>query len=81
MPGIKILLVEDDWIIAKEISYNLQDMGMEVVGCFDNAEEAQRKIKTLLPDLVILDIDLAGEMTGIDLASELKKNAAIPFIF
>ncbi len=81
MPGIKILLVEDDWIIAKEISYNLQDMGMEVVGCFDNAEEAQRQIKTLQPDLVILDIDLSGEMTGIDLASELKKNAAIPFIF
>jgi DNA-binding LytR/AlgR family response regulator len=81
MPGIKILLVEDDWIIAKEIYYNLQDMGMEVVGCFDNAEEAHRQIKTLLPDLVILDIDLAGEMTGIDLATQLKKNAVIPFIF
>ena len=81
MPGIKILLVEDDWIIAKEISYNLQDMGMEVVGCFDNAEEALREIKILVPDLVILDIDLAGEMTGIDLATQLKKNAGLPFIF
>lgn len=81
MPGIKVLLVEDDWIIAKEISYNLQDMGMEVVGCFDNAEEAQKQIKILLPDLVILDIDLSGEMTGIDLAAQLKKNVNIPFIF
>ena len=81
MPGIKVLLVEDDWIIAKEISYNLQDLGMEVVGCFDNAEEAQQQIKTLLPDLVILDIDLSGEMTGIELASQLKKNVTVPFIF
>ncbi len=81
MAGIKVLLVEDDWIIAKEISYNLQDMGMEVIGCLDNAEEALRQIKTLIPDLVILDIDLSGEMNGIELASELKKKGLTPFIF
>ncbi len=81
MPGIKVLLVEDDWIIAKEISYNLQDMGMEVIGCIDNAEDALRQIKALAPDLVILDIDLSGEMTGIELASEIKKSGNIPFIF
>ena len=81
MPGIKVLLVEDDWIIAKEISYNLQDMGFEVAGCFDNGEEAYRQVKILLPDLVILDIDLAGEMTGIELATQLKKEGNIPFIF
>jgi DNA-binding LytR/AlgR family response regulator len=81
MPGIKVLLVEDDWIIAKEISYNLQDMGFEVAGCFDNGEEAYRQVKTLIPDLVILDIDLAGEMTGIELATQLKKDGNIPFIF
>ena len=81
MPGIKVLLVEDDWIIAKEISYTLQDMGFEVVGCFDNGEEANRQLKILMPDLVILDIDLAGEMTGIELAALLKKDGNIPFIF
>lgn len=81
MPGIKVLLVEDDWIIAKEISYNLHDMGFEVVGCFDNGEEAYHKIKLLMPDLVILDIDLAGEMTGIEMAALLKKDGNIPFIF
>jgi len=81
MPGIKVLLVEDDWIIAKEISYNLQDMGFEVAGCFDNGEEAYRQVKILLPDLVILDIELAGEMTGIELATQLKKDGNTPFIF
>ena len=81
MPGIKVLLVEDDWIIAKEISYNLQDMGFEVAGCFDNGEEAYRQIKLLMPDLVILDIDLAGEMTGIELGALLKKDGNTAFIF
>ncbi len=81
MAGIKVLLVEDDWIIAKEISYNLQDMGMEVIGCIDNAEEAMRQLKNMVPDLVILDIDLSGEMSGIELASQLKNSGTIPFIF
>ena len=71
MPGIKVLLVEDDWIIAKEIAYNLQDLGFEVAASVDNAEEAYRQIKTLQPDIVILDIDLSGDMTGIDLAKQL----------
>ena len=81
MAGIKVLIVEDDWIIAREISYNLQDMGFEVAGNFDSGEEAYRQIKIILPDLVILDIDLSGEMTGIELARQLKKEGHTPFIF
>ena len=81
MPGIKVLLVEDDWIIAKEISYTLNDLGFEVAGSFDNAEEALKFCKQQPPDLVMLDIDLSGEMTGIDLATILKKEGKIPFIF
>ena len=81
MAGIKVLLVEDDWIIAKEIAYTLQDLGFEMCGSVDSAEEAIKQLKTLQPDLVILDIDLSGEMTGIELASALKKEGNIPFIF
>jgi DNA-binding LytR/AlgR family response regulator len=81
MAGIKVLLVEDDWIIAKEIAYNLQDLGFEVAGSFDTAEEAYRQIKIVAPDLVILDIGLSGEMTGIELATQLKKDGNTPFIF
>jgi DNA-binding LytR/AlgR family response regulator len=81
MAGIKVVLVEDDWIIAKEIAYNLQDLGFEVAGSFDTAEEAYQQIKVVAPDLVILDIALSGEMTGIELATQLKKDGNIPFIF
>jgi DNA-binding LytR/AlgR family response regulator len=81
MAGIKVLLVEDDWIIAKEIAYTLQDLGFEMCGSLDSAEEAMKQLKALQPDLVILDIDLSGEMTGIELAGVLKKEGNIPFIF
>jgi DNA-binding LytR/AlgR family response regulator len=80
MPAIKIILVEDDWIIAKEIAYSLQDLGFEVLGTYDTGEEALSQIKIQAPDIVLIDIDLSGELTGIDVGKQLKgKN--IPFIF
>jgi DNA-binding LytR/AlgR family response regulator len=80
MTGIRIMLVEDDWIIAKEIAYTLQDLGFEVVGTFDTGEEAIQHVARLHPDLVLLDIDLAGELSGIEAGRKLKE-AKVPFIF
>lgn len=81
MPGIKIILIEDDWIIAKEIAYSLQDIGFEVIGTYDSGEEGFEQIKIKQPDLVLLDIDLSGEQTGIDIGRKLKEETTIPFIF
>lgn len=80
MPGIKVLLVEDDWIIAKEIAYSLQDFGFEVVGSFETGEETLHYLKTNTPDIVLLDIGLSGELSGIDVGQKLKESN-IPFIF
>jgi len=80
MAGIKIILVEDDWIIAKEIAYSLQDFGFEVIGSYDSGEEALEQFKKIKPDIVLLDIGLAGDLSGIDVAQHLS-NANIPFIF
>ena len=80
MAGIKIVLVEDDWIIAKEIAYTLQDLGFEVVGTYDTGEEGLRQIASLQPDMVLLDIDLGGDLSGIDVGRQLKE-AKVPFIF
>ncbi len=80
MPGIKIVLVEDDWIIAKEIAYSLQDFGFEVTGTYDTGEEALKAITQHQPNIVLLDISLAGELSGIDVAKRLKEDG-VPFIF
>lgn len=81
MAGIKIVLVEDDWIIAKEIVYSLQDLGFEVIGTYDTGEEALQQIIKSQPDIVLLDIDLSGELSGIDVAKRLKEETTVPFVF
>ncbi len=81
MAGIKVLLVEDDWIISKEISYSLHDLGFDVIGTCDTGEEALKMIKANKLDIVLLDIDLSSEMTGIDVAKKLKQENTVPFIF
>ncbi|WP_276501390.1 LytR/AlgR family response regulator transcription factor [Terrimonas pollutisoli] len=81
MPGIKVMLVEDDWIIAKEISYSLQDLGFEVAGIFESGEESLKQVKQLQPDVVLMDIDLSGEINGIETAHRLKQLSPVPCIF
>lgn len=81
MAGIRILMVEDDWIIAKEISLSLQDMGFEVVGTFDTGEEALAQLPALHPDLVLVDIGLAGALDGIATADAIRRQHQLPFIF
>ena len=81
MPGIKVLLVEDDWIIAKEIACSLQDFGFELTGTFDNGEEALTNVAIVKPDIILMDIGLSGEMNGIETAQKIKKEFGIPFIF
>jgi DNA-binding LytR/AlgR family response regulator len=71
------MLVEDDWIIAREIAYSLQDLGFEVLGAYESGEEALAQLKQVQPDIVLLDIGLSGELTGLDVGTELE----IPFIF
>jgi DNA-binding LytR/AlgR family response regulator len=81
MPGIKVLLVEDDWIIAKEIAFSLQDFGFELLGPFESGEEALINIANLKPDIVLLDIGLSGELNGIETAQRIKASFAVPCIF
>lgn len=80
MPKVRVYLVEDDWIIAKEITFTLQDLDFEVIGNKDNGEEAIAEIEKKQPDLVLLDIDLAGKMSGIEVAEKLRP-LGIPYIF
>lgn len=81
MPGIKVLLVEDDWIIAKEISCSLQDFGFELMGPYESGEEALANIAAIKPDIVLLDIGLSGELNGIETAQRIKTVFPVPCIF
>lgn len=77
----RILVVEDDPMIAIDIRLNLEDSGYVVVDSIHRAEEAVDVINKNQIDLIMLDINLEGKMTGIDLAEIINRDYHIPFIF
>jgi DNA-binding LytR/AlgR family response regulator len=79
--AIKILIVEDEMVIAANISLQLSDLGYEVTGILPRGEEAIAHIHIDKPDIVLLDIMLKGEMDGIDTAHEIQKQYNIPIIY
>lgn len=76
-----ILVVEDESIVAKDIQICLKKLGYEVVGIVASGEDAVEKAKEMEPDLIMMDIMLKGEMSGIDAASIIRKTQDIPVIF
>ncbi|HSI69968.1 MAG TPA: response regulator [Gillisia sp.] len=79
--SIKILIVEDEMIIAANISLQLNEMGYEVTGIVPRGEEALVHIKDNPPDILLLDINLKGNLDGIETAKAMQKTRDIPVIY
>lgn len=78
---IKILIVEDEMIIAANTSLQLTNLGYEVSGIVSRGEEALVQIEENLPDIILLDIQLKGELDGIETAHRMQKHFNIPIIY
>ena len=81
MSKVKILVVEDELIIAEDIRMMLEDLGYEVIGTVPDYSEAIELLDKNLPDVVLIDILLAGEKDGITLAETIREEYNLPFIF
>lgn len=81
MNSLKILVVEDEPIIAQDLANTLRKTGHSVVGIAMDYDEAIENLDKRLADLVLLDINIDSEKTGIDLARYIKSNIQVPFIF
>ncbi len=79
--SIKILIVEDEMLIAAKISTLLTELGYEVVGILAHAEDALLQAEENVPDIALLDIRLKGKMDGVELALALQKERELPIIF
>jgi DNA-binding LytR/AlgR family response regulator len=77
----KILIVEDEFIIADKLQEVLEENGYEVLGIKDNYDDAIRILKETLPDLALLDIHIKGKKDGIELAGYIHSHYRIPIIF
>lgn len=81
MAGESILIVEDEPIVVLDMKSRLKKLGYHVVGDVRTGEEAVTAVKELLPALVLMDIQLEGEMDGIDAAEEIQRQIETPVIF
>ncbi len=81
MDKVKILVVEDEIIIADNLCDVIEELGYKALEPALNYTEALEFIKEDTPDIAILDIQLGGKKTGIDVAKEIIKNYNFPYIF
>jgi DNA-binding LytR/AlgR family response regulator len=81
MEKINIFIVEDESIVAKDIQNSLIKLGYKVVGIANNGNDAIERIIELTPDLVLMDIMIKGDLTGIDVSEKIKEKINIPIIF
>ncbi|WP_134090032.1 LytTR family DNA-binding domain-containing protein [Olivibacter sp. XZL3] len=80
MQNLRILIVEDELIIAMDTQAMLEEIGYTVCGIASSYEEAVCAIREKRPDLLLLDIGLRNSRTGIDIA-KVARAKEIPFIF
>lgn len=76
-----ILVVEDEPLIAEDISGQLLENGFNVLAIANNAEEALGCVQKDWPDAILLDINLGDGMDGVELASVIKSKRDIPIVF
>jgi len=77
-----ILVVEDDGLIALHLTETLEKAGYRVIGpVFSGEAVLQEFKKSPLPDLILMDVGLAGSLDGIETAVQIRKRFPVPIIF
>ncbi len=78
---MKVLVVEDEMLVAEDLKDILEELDHEVVGMATNSDEAEIILETKKVDVALLDIRIEGTKTGIDLATIINEKYSIPFMF
>jgi len=81
MPNAKVFIVEDEAIVAADLTAKLRHAGYEVVGTASRGEEAVAAVFDRRPHVVLMDILLGGDMDGIEAADRITTQANVPVIF
>lgn len=77
----RILVVEDESVVAKDLSLRLRDLGYDVTGMAHTGDEALKEVEETKPDLILMDIMLKGDIDGIETAALVKERFDIPVIY
>ncbi len=77
----KILIVEDELLVAISTQSLLRSLDYEVTGIADTGKDAVRLAQTTSPDLILMDLRLRGPLDGIATAKEIQRSLSIPIVF
>ena len=78
---VRILVVEDDMIIAAHISLQLTNLGYEITGIETRGEEAVEHANVNTPDIILMDVNLRGTLDGIETAKRIQQKINVPIIY
>jgi response regulator RpfG family c-di-GMP phosphodiesterase len=81
MNSEKIMVVEDEWVVADQLCRDLKDLGYTVCSTASTGDEAIRKVEADSPDLILVDIVLKGKMDGIEAAGRITSKFNIPVLY
>lgn len=77
----RILVVEDEHIVAMGIKRMLKSLGYTVTGVASSGEDAISKAESTFPDVVLMDIMLKGDMDGVEAAKEIRERFDVPVVY
>jgi len=77
----RILVVEDEHIVAMGIKKMVKSLGYTVTGVASSGEDAISKAESTFPDVVLMDIMLKGDMDGVEAAGEIRKRFDVPVVY
>ena len=81
MTRSRILIVEDEKIVAVDLQMRLENRGHEVIDIVSTGEEAVAKARETCPDLILMDITLKGRIDGVQAAAEIRAARDVPVIY
>jgi DNA-binding response OmpR family regulator len=81
LPALRVLIVEDETLIAEELKERLSRLGFSTIAAVDSAEEGIAIAIQELPDLVLMDIRLRGEKDGLHAAAEIRRQVDVPIVY
>jgi two-component system, response regulator PdtaR len=81
MGKTRVILVEDDPITALAVQKMLENLDYDVIEIFASGEDALDRLDTLQPDIILMDITLKGDITGIEAAAIINRNYRTPVIY
>jgi len=79
--ALRVLIVEDETLIAEELRERLSRIGFSVIAAVDSAEEGIEIATREVPDVVLMDIRLKGKKDGVEAAREIRQQVDVPIVY